>query len=497
MKKTLFIFILSLFASVEIIFASYTSVDGIYYDFNDTDLTATVTYRGSLYSTYSNEYSGNVAIPETVTYSGKTYRITSIGDRAFYECSALTSVTIPNSVTSIGIGAFYKCSSLTSVTIPNSVTSIGSSVFYNCSSLTSVTIPNSVTSIGSSVFYNCSSLTSVTIPNSVTSIGSEAFSDCSGLKSITIPNNITSIGHRTFYNCSSLTEINIPNGVTSIGNLAFSNCSALKSISIPKSVTSFGTTPFYGCSNITSIEWNVKKAGDYYVAQKTGDVTTAPFYDIRSQIVSFTFGEGVQHIPAYICYGMSKLVSVSMPSTLLSIGKYAFCGCSVLSSIILPSSVNEIGSYSFWGCSSLAYITCKANTPPKLAIGSDANCFPMEGSYALKYLKCSIPCGTLDAYEKSKWDSYMRDFIEETIYSLTLSSGNPSSGVAKLVSRPDCESAIITAIPNEGCKFVKWSDGNTQATRYLELTGDVTLTAEFVKEGYTIHVNQDCSSTLE
>jgi hypothetical protein len=121
----------------------------------------------------------------------------------------------------------------------------------------------------------------------------------------------------------------------------------------------------------------------------------------------------------------------------------------------------------------------------------------MEGSYALKYLKCSIPCGTLDAYEKSQWDSYMHDFIEETIYSLTLSSGNPSSGVAKLVSRPDCTSAIITAIPNEGCKFVKWSDGNTQATRYLELTGDVTLTAEFVKEGYTIHVNQDCSSSLE
>ena len=404
MKQKFLTLILLLTVCIGTLCASDTSVDGIWYYFNTTAKTATVTYRGTNSSSY-NEYSGEVIIPENVTYNEVSY---------------------------------------------------------------------SVTSIGSSAFSGCSSLTSVTIPNSVTSIGSLAFSNCSALKSVTIPSSVKSIGAS-----------------------AFASCTSLKSISIPKSVTSFGTTPFYGCSNITSIEWNVKKAGDYYVAQKTGDVTTAPFYDIRSQIVSFTFGEGVQHIPAYICYGMSKLVSVSMPSTLLSIGKYAFCGCSVLSSIILPSSVNEIGSYSFWGCSSLAYITCKANTPPKLAIGIDANCFPMEGSYALKYLKCSIPCGTLDAYKKSKWDSYMRDFIEETIYSLTLSSGNPSSGVAKLVSRPDCESAIITAIPNEGCTFVKWSDGNTQATRYVEVTEDISLTAYFAKEGYTIHVYQDCNTTIE
>ena len=119
--------------------------------------------------------------------------VTKIGNSTFYNCSSLTSVTIPNSVTSIGGYAFYSCSSLTSVTIPNSVTSIGAKAFRSCSSLTSLTIPNSVTSIGDYAFYICSSLTSVTIPDSVTLIGEYAFYSCSSLTSVTIPNSVTSI----------------------------------------------------------------------------------------------------------------------------------------------------------------------------------------------------------------------------------------------------------------------------------------------------------------
>ena len=116
-------------------------VGGIYYNYLDkTAKTVAVTYRGSSNIEYSNEYTGSVTIPSSVTYSGATYSVTSIGSYAFSRCSGLTSVTIPNSVTSIGSDAFYGCTGLTSVTIPNSVTSIGRYAFENCSGLTEVNI---------------------------------------------------------------------------------------------------------------------------------------------------------------------------------------------------------------------------------------------------------------------------------------------------------------------------------------------------------------------
>ena len=129
-------------------------VDGLCYNKNSDGTSVTVTYQNTSSPRYSN-LSGNLVIPETVTYSDISYSVTSIGNYAFYGCSGLTSVTIPNSVTFIGDGAFQQCSGLTSVTIPNSVTSIGYSAFQDCSGLTSVTIPNSVTSIGTWAFSDC------------------------------------------------------------------------------------------------------------------------------------------------------------------------------------------------------------------------------------------------------------------------------------------------------------------------------------------------------
>ncbi|MBP3745151.1 MAG: leucine-rich repeat domain-containing protein [Prevotella sp.] len=149
----------------------------------------------------------------------------SIGDYAFYGCSSLTSIEIPNSVKSIDYCAFSDCSDLTSIEIPNSVTSVGDFAFSGCSGLTSIEIPNSVTNIGYSVFSRCSGLTSVTIPNCVTTIGDYAFQNCIGLTSIEIPNSVTSIGRGAFLYCSGLTSVTIPNSVTSIGNFAFSGCS--------------------------------------------------------------------------------------------------------------------------------------------------------------------------------------------------------------------------------------------------------------------------------
>ncbi|MBQ8050385.1 MAG: leucine-rich repeat domain-containing protein [Bacteroidaceae bacterium] len=143
--KTLSILLAVLMSMVASVASAYDAkIDGIYYFFDTSTITAEVTYPNTTYS----DYSGSVVIPETVIYNGTNYSVTSIGRYAFYGCTGLTSVTIPNSVTSIGGRAFAECTGLTSVTIPESVTSIGDRAFYNCTGLTSVTIPNSVTSIG-------------------------------------------------------------------------------------------------------------------------------------------------------------------------------------------------------------------------------------------------------------------------------------------------------------------------------------------------------------
>ena len=205
--RKLFTLLLAVAASVGTMRASDTQVDGIWYDFDSSTKTASVTYRGNDFDSYDNDYSGSVVIPASVTYLSVKYSVTSIGDEAFSDCRGLTSVTIPNSVTSIGEWAFSGCSGLTSIEIPNNVTSIGNYAFRDCSGLTSIDIPNSVTSIGEGAFQNCSGLTSVTIPNSVTSIGNNAFDDCYRLKSVTIPNSVTSIGERAFYYCKSLSSI--------------------------------------------------------------------------------------------------------------------------------------------------------------------------------------------------------------------------------------------------------------------------------------------------
>ena len=198
------------------------------------------------------KYLGNEANPYLYLAGVVSQKITTaeiddgckfIGYFAFYGCSSLTSIEIPNGVTSIGDYAF-GCSGLTSIEIPNGVTSIGSESFYCCENLTSIVIGKGVTSIGDSAFSGCSSLTSIEISNGVTSIGDWAFYDCSGLTSIEIPNSVTSIGDHAFFYCSGLTSIEIPNGVTSIGDHAFSYCRGLTSIEIPNGVTSIGDHAF-------------------------------------------------------------------------------------------------------------------------------------------------------------------------------------------------------------------------------------------------------------
>jgi len=249
-------------------------------------------------------YSGNIVIPESVIYEGKTYNVTSIGNKAFNQCRKLTSITIGNSVINIGEAAFYHCDGINSITIPNSVTNIGERAFRECYNLTSLTIGNSVIKIGEAAFESCESLTSIIIPNSVKSIGRYAFVACKNLTSLTIGNSVTDIGGDAFGECYGLTSVTIPNSVTNIGYAAFVNCIGLTSIVIPNSVS--------------IIEYN-------------------------------TFG------------GCTGLTSVTIPNSVTSIGEIAFENCSSLTSITIPNSVTSIGENAFNGCNFTSVISLIQN----------------------------------------------------------------------------------------------------------------------------------------
>ena len=248
------------------------TIKGIKYCLDEEDLTAEVIAK-------RNGYEGDIIIPETVVLKKVAYRVTSIGSCAFFDCSSLTSMVIPESVTWIGYEAFSGCESLTSIVIPASVTSIGEWAFEGCSSLKQdptqeiemsnfkyrLLMDNHLAMV---LGYSGRSET-INIPSEinhegviyrVTSIRESAFRDCSSLTSIVIPDGVTSIEFSAFSHCSSLTSMVIGNGVTSIGDLAFLGCSSLTSIVIPDSMTSIGDWAFRDCSSLTSITYNGTKA---------------------------------------------------------------------------------------------------------------------------------------------------------------------------------------------------------------------------------------------
>ena len=289
--------------------------------------------------------------------------VTSVGFKAFNNCSLLTSISIPNSVTSIGNYAFNNCSALTSISIPEGVTSIGSRAFYGCSGLTSITIPTSVNRIGLA-FYDCTKLAEIhykgnlaswcaiegldnlmsngtnkalyindvlisgelVLPDGVISIGGYAFYGCSGLTSVTIPEGVTYIWDHAFRGCSGLTSVTIPEGVTYIGNSAFSDCSGLTSVTIPEGVTYIGDSAFFRCSGLTSI---------------------------------------------------------IIPDGITTIGRYAFRGCSGLTSITVSASATSIGAEAFNGCSELTDIYYDGSQTQWNAISKGYNWNSNTGNYTI------------------------------------------------------------------------------------------------------------------
>ena len=227
-------------------------VDGYKYEYkvNEADNTATITKflgpDGSAKSTGSYD----IKIPEKIHERSGDYTVTAIGDKAFYDCRDLKSVTIPQSVTSIGDYAFFQCISLKTLSfgeksfgenIETNIKTIGKDAFYYCIELDNVTIPQSVTSIGSEAFRFCNNMKSLTINGAIEVMGAYAFAGCISLETISLGENIKTIGYHAFDSCISinLTNVTIPENVTTIRPGTFDYCTHLEYITLPAGLTSF------------------------------------------------------------------------------------------------------------------------------------------------------------------------------------------------------------------------------------------------------------------
>ena len=469
--------------------------------------------------------SGNLTIPDSVTYGDTTYSVISIGPYAFCNCTGLTSVTIGNSVNSICAHAFEGCSSLTSVTIPNSVTGIGGYAFCNCTGLTSLTIPNSVTNICEYAFAGCSGLTSVTIPNSVTTLYAPVFYICSGLTtvnfnadscttenyvgncavfydcanlttlnigsnvkkipeyfirscpgltSVTIPNSVTCIGDYAFESFGDLTSVTIGNSVTSIGHHAFHECSNLTSITIPNSVTTIGRNAFSHCTGLTSVTIpdSVTSIGTDAFGDCSG-LTTVNFNAINCTTM------GTAGAPVF--GGGTNFTTLNIGNNVTNIPNYAFSGCRGLTSVTIPNSVTTIGGHVFFECSNLLNIVCKSVYPP----AAQGNSF--DGIWT--YCTLTVPCGSLPYYSVTEpWNTKFQIMNEDCRpeYTVTVVSADPTMGTVSGGGQVlEGDEVTLTAIANEGYHFLHWNDGDTNTTRTVVVTSDTTFTAYFEADGGT------------
>lgn len=316
------LFILLMLTPLSII-AVGVEKDGLIYNLNYDTKEASVT------SALVN-YSSDIVIPNIIDVNGQIFKVTSIEDKAFYNCVNLISVAISSNIVTIGISAFQNCNELTSITvdngnlvydsryncnaiietetntlligckastIPYSVQAIGARAFQNCIDLKTVSIPSTVTYIGGSAFAY-SGLVSINIPNSVKYIMSDAFSGCKCLTSISLPNSISSIDQNLFQYCSSLTSVEIPNSVKSIDSYAFSGCNQLESLEIPNSVTSIGEWAFENCDALRTIK----------------------------------ITKGVEELKNNVFYFCDNLQFVYLPSSLKTVGS-AFDGCWLMSDV--------------------------------------------------------------------------------------------------------------------------------------------------------------------
>lgn len=290
-------------------------------------------------------YEGDIIIPETVDFEGRTYTITGIGERAFNACQLLTSVVVPSTVTYIDYRAFYYCPSLQSVVLSDNIAEMGSEVFRYCEQLTSVNIPQAMTYLPDYLFGECSSLSAMEIPETITHIGDYAFAN-TALTSAVIPNSVKTIGNGAFSNCKDLEMVQLPDSLECINGYLFNGCEKLRSVNIPTTVRTIEACAFTNCiieGDLTLHDGLVKIGGSAF--ESCHHITKATIPNTVTSIERCAFMD------------CSNLISVALPDRLDTIALALFSSCHSLSSISIPESVVSIGEDAFYRCDSLKQVS--------------------------------------------------------------------------------------------------------------------------------------------
>lgn len=224
-----------------------------YYNLNKENQTASLTYLVRYDSSNADAYVGDVVIPDTFECEGVIYTVASVEQRAFYSCTELTSIVLPETIMSIGANAFYDCTKLAKVQLPSKLSIINPATFLNCSSLENIELPDGLNSIGNDAFAYCSSLQKVVFPSNCTTIGSQSFYACTSLKELRFSDKTTEIGYRAFFNCSQLTAVRLPERLNSLSVSIFEGCSNLNTVYIGGSLTSIDHYAFFECRNLQEL----------------------------------------------------------------------------------------------------------------------------------------------------------------------------------------------------------------------------------------------------
>ena len=431
--------IVGLLMSINVFAAGFTDENGLAYtilETTDGSNAVEVTYTNSK----GGSYTGDIVVPATVTNEGVTYNVTHIGSKAFYKCTGMTSIVLPEGLKSIGKEAFYGCNAITEVNIPSTVTYIINYAFYNCKKLEAVVIPDGVEVINTYSFYNCIALDSLVIGEGVRQINSSAFKSCEALPSVTIPKSVATIANDAFGSCTSLAEfavdaenetycaidkilyskdkstlimcptalagsVTVATGATTIGNGAFSGCKQITSVTVPSTVTTIGEDAFDGCEALTTVN----------------------------------LSEGLLSIGEH-AFDNAGITAITVPNSVTSIGDNAFYYCLSLKTVKIGSGVATLGVSPFYRCTALKSIEVD---------GANANFASVDGVLYSKDNK------TLLAYPNKKAATY--DILD---------------GVTTIGEYAFCYCTDVTAVtmPNTVTELKKESFSNCSALASLNFS---------------------------